>query len=211
MMHNKMNRALSSVGVGILCGMVAACAGGDTPARTGELVQFVGDFYGTGAQTGSAASGGSGGGGNSGSDSGGSSGDGGSASGDGGSASGDGGSASGDGGSATGNGGDGGGEPVDCDGLMILQSNCNGGTCHDTGSSYTDFVADAAAWVNEPTNSPGCSSDGVVFDTADPSQSLVILKLGSSPPCGSPMPFGTQGNVLSDADIACVEEFISGL
>lgn len=215
MMHHKMNRALSSVGVGILCGIATACAGGDTPARNGELVQAVAREYGDG-QTGAAASGGSGGG-TSGSNSGGSSsGNGGSASGDGGSSSGDGGSASGDGGdggSDTGNGGDGGGEPVDCDGFMILQTSCGTpGACHGMGAGFTDFAASEAAaaqWANEQPGSR-CGDPATIFDTDNPSDSLVITKLGANPPCGSQMPLGNPGG-LSPADIACIEEFISGL
>jgi hypothetical protein len=213
MMHHKMNRALSSVGVGILCA-VAACAGGDTPARNSALVEFLSDEYGSGTPVGAvggmSGSGNTGGSGNNSSGSGGnsSSGSGGSASGDGGSASGDG----GDGGSDVGGGGSAGGG--DCDGFGVLLENCGGPTCHGAGTPYTEFaISESAAvdWADEPA-AGGCASNGTpIFDTEDPSQSLVILKLGSSPPCGTPMPFGTQGNVISDDDIACIEEFIGGL
>ncbi len=217
MMHHKMNRALSSVGVGILCGVIGACAGGDTPARNSALVEFLSDEYGSGtvgAVGGRAGNSGTGG--NNSSGSGGRSGSGGTggnnSAGDGGSASGDG----GDGGSDVGGGGDGGsagGGGGDCDGFAILQDKCGTSSCHGTGAAATDFAASesaAAMWVDEPA-ATGCASTGTpIYDPGDPSESLVIIKLAPSPPCGLQMPITGPGTVTPD-EIACIEEFIGGL
>jgi hypothetical protein len=212
MMHHNMNRALGRAFVGVVCGVITACAGGDTPARNSTLESFLSDEFGTGVVGAVGGTGGDGGSGNSGS---------GNNGGRGGTASGSGGSDSGSGGSDAENGGTGGDEPSnggsggveECDGFQILSENCGTSNCHGMGAVFTPFVAsesDISEWVDAPA-ATGCASTGdSVFDTANPAASLVITKLGTSPPCGGRMPPPAPGSI-TPAQIACIEEFIEGL
>jgi hypothetical protein len=214
MMHHKMNRALGRVSVGIVCGWMTACAGGDTPARNSALEGFLSSEFGRGTvgATGGSSSG-NGGSGNSGSGN-----NGGSTSGsgnNGGSDSGSGGSdaeTGGTGGDDEPSGGSGGGGGGDCDGFQILSENCGTSGCHGSGAVFTDFVASMAAvdqWVDEES-AMGCGSPAKVFDTENPAASLVITKLSASPPCGGQMPITNPGSITED-QIDCIQQFIEGL
>ncbi len=221
-MHHKTIRTLSTVtrggnigvrtigvSIGMICSMVAACAGGDTPARTRELEQQIAVAYGNGVGVGSggASSGGSAG---SGSRAG-STGMGGSRAG-----SGSGGSPSTAGSPATGGNG---GSPVggggsmgagDCNGFGILAARCGTSSCHGEGAGLSRFAADeetAASLVGEP--SPTCSAGGDLINPDDPPSSLIIRKMDEDPPCGEQMPL--TGDPIAPADIECVEDWIGTL
>jgi hypothetical protein len=191
MMQDQAIRALRSVCVAsVLCGaLVAACAGGDTPARTDELEQLIADTYGRGRQVGAGASGGAGGS----------------------SASGTGGSA-GSGSMVGGTGGSGGGG---CNGFELLQTSCGGNNCHGGPNSgtLTNFAFDeatASALEGQPSAASICTMDSApVFDSGNAPASLVMKKIDGSASCGQRMPPG--GPFLQQADIDCIQTWIESL
>lgn len=200
MMHQKAKRTLGCVGMGALCAIVAACAGGDTPRRDAEVIAAIEEFWGSGgSQTASSGAGGSGTG-TSGS---------GNQGGSGTAGSGMGGSGMPVGGSGNGSAGaEGGG---DCDGFQILVESCGQAGCHGPGATFSGFAEDegaAQSFVDEPAIGACASDPGVIFDPANPGDSLVITKMVAST-CGSPMPLG--GAVPSADEIACIEEWIGSL
>jgi hypothetical protein len=216
MMQDKAIRTVGKVSIGIIVGMIAACAGSDTPPRTDEFDQDLASVYPPGSATGSAATGGTASGGTGGRAS---TGNGGTASGRGGS--GTGGSASpGTGGSATagaagagssaaGSAGTGSGA---CDGFTILKTSCGSSGCHGAGSGYSAFAAteaDAADFVGTDGEGPLCGGEGPIFDPANPPASLVMLKIAGTA-CGGKMPLGST-TPFPPADVTCIEDWISTL
>lgn len=100
-------------------------------------------------------------------------------------------------------------EPV-CDGFAILASSCGTSGCHGAGSNLGTFAAseaEALRYVGQPGTV--CSSQGSLFDPDNPSESLMITKLSDFPPCGQPMPLA--GPLLSDDEIECIEDWIGSL
>lgn len=97
-----------------------------------------------------------------------------------------------------------------CDGFAILQVNCGSSGCHGEGSNLGTFAAseeDAREYIGQP--GAVCSTQGSLIDTDDPASSLIVTKLSDDPPCAQPMPLG--GQPLPQADIDCIEDWISGL
>jgi hypothetical protein len=221
-MHDKSIRRFGRVGIssgagfGIVCGLLAACAGGDTPPRDSDLDDRIAAVYagatlppagGSGGSGAAPSNGGSGGGtptANGGS---------GGAPPSGGSG---GGAMSGEAGSGTSAAGSGGEmpppEPAGCDGFALLQERCGAGPCHGAASTVSGFATsegDAADFAGEDAEGPSCGGDGPIFDPANPPASLVILKIDGTVPCGSPMPLG--GATFTAEEIECVQDFISTL
>ncbi|MEO8182195.1 MAG: hypothetical protein ABI895_25450 [Deltaproteobacteria bacterium] len=196
----KQHKAMYTLGTwsaGVILGLMAACAGGDTPARTSELENQIAVAY-AGAQP---LGGGTGGGG---------SGTGGGAS------TGSGGSG---GGAMTGGAGAGGGSSSgDCDGFGILKSKCGGSACHDQQNSspgaLSNFVLDettAEAFVDESSAQCASSDNAPVFDPDNPAASLVVKKITNTSACGGRMPLGARTQTLTDAELTCVKTWIGTL
>lgn len=218
-MQDKAIRTFGKLSIGLIVGMVAACAGGDTPPTTTKLEQDIAAAYPpSGSATGVAGSGSTPSGGTGGSaprppsNGGSSSGRGGS--GAGGSASpGTGGSAStGEAGSSAA--GTAGMTPVGsgaCDGFAILKSSCGSAGCHGAGSSVGNFAEsldDAKSFVDE--EGPGsCNGRGPLFDPANAAASIVVQKIEGTINCGSRMPL--TGDYLDPAEVDCVKEWIGDL
>lgn len=116
----------------------------------------------------------------------------------------------------------GGGDPDGGDGVgacppgtdveaTILAAKCGGSVCHDADmpAGALDLVSpDVAARVSGVEASPACTGN-ILAVPGDASTSLLYLKLGSSPPCGSPMPLG--GTALSADEQACINDWIEAL
>lgn len=111
--------------------------------------------------------------------------------------------------------GAGGGAPVaggDCDGFAVLEQYCATSGCHgDPGAPLGDFASseEAARAFIDQEGTLSCGGQGAIINTDDPEGSVLVLKMSDDPPCGQLMPPG--GPPLSDADVACVVEWISGL
>jgi hypothetical protein len=194
MMHDRAGRALgeaSSYSILLACAGFIACAGGETPRTNPELRDQITAVYVNGdGPVGSAGNGA-----------------GGSAQAEAGSG-GDDGEPGGRGGSGPSRGGAGSDE---CDGFAVLEENCGTSGCHGQDSLYSNFAESEAAalsYVGESGES-SCADEGPLLDPDNPVASIIIQKVtASSPPCGAPMP--VVGD-LSEADIACLQEWIGTL
>jgi hypothetical protein len=219
MMHEKAVRTFGIVSIGMICGGIAACAGGDTPALDEDATNKIASVYAGGAgPVGAAGSGGkaatgTGGGKATGTAGKAATGTGGTAStstaGSGGSGTAAGGSGTAAGGSGTAMGGSasGGG----CDGYAGLMAHCSGGGCHGSGSGVSGFAEseDVAKTFIGKEGVTQCAGKGALLNPDNAASSMVVLKIKGSAPCGSPMPLGQPA--LADSDIQCVEDWISGL
>lgn len=211
----------AALSAGLLCGVFAACAGEEFPSINSRLADDIEAAYADGAvaQAGSAGAGsnddpgeggaaGSGGSANASAGAAGAGGDGGAA---GSMAAAAGAAGGGAEAGAAGSGPVGGGSTGDvCDGFAILAANCSTGGCHGQGSNLGDFAASeeaALSYVGE--SGVICGGQGPIIDPENPADSVLILKLSDDPPCGQPMP--QNGPLLSDDDVACLEEWIASL
>lgn len=102
-------------------------------------------------------------------------------------------------------------EPV-CDAVtQVLLPNCGGGSCHSNPDARIgDWAvgrAEAESFVDVPSvRNVQC---GVIIDSSDPSQSLLLRKLIGDfpiPMCGGPMP--VSGPDLTDAQISCMASWL---
>jgi hypothetical protein len=118
------------------------------------------------------------------------------------------------GGAGSDGGGAAGAPPVvggDCDGFDVLQTYCATSGCHgQPGSAFGDFASseDAAREFIGVESGIACAGQGAIVDTDDPSASLLVTKINGEAECGQPMP--PTGVQLSDEEIACIEDWISG-
>ena len=89
----------------------------------------------------------------------------------------------------------------------ILAVRCAGAGCHSPAempAGGLDLVSADPVERVAGVDSPDC--DGQVLAVpGDPDSSLIIRKLGDSPPCGSRMPLGGQ---IDDSDAACIRDWI---
>jgi hypothetical protein len=213
MKQDKAVYAYATWGVGVIFGLMAACAGGNTPSRTEEFENQIAVRYAGAEPLGVAAAGGGSGLGGSGTG-----GSGGASTGSGGSqASGSGGTtmagSSGSGGAPAGMGG---GSSSGCDGFAILQAKCGGGPCHGSqqSGSLSNFVLDettAEAFADEPSSSCESRDNAPIFNPDNPPASLVIKKILATTDCGGRMPLGATTQQLTDAELTCVQDWISNL
>jgi hypothetical protein len=210
------DRAILTLGcwsLGVTLGLMAACAGGDTPARDDELEQQIANKYAGGGPVGSAggagggtAAGGSGGG---------------AASGAGGSSAnpGTGGSTmageAGSGSVAAGAGGSG-SSASSCDGFAILNGKCGGGACHgsEQAGGLSNFALDeqtAKGFAGETSANCASSDNAPIFDPDNPAASLVVKKITATAACGGRMPLGATTQQLTDEELTCVKDWIKTL
>jgi hypothetical protein len=103
------------------------------------------------------------------------------------------------------------GEPP-CDAVaVVLLPHCGGGSCHSNPTARIGDWAvgrdEAESFVDVPSvRNVSC---GLIIDSADPSQSLLLRKLTGdfpSPMCGGLMP--VSGGDLSDQEIACMGSWL---
>lgn len=93
------------------------------------------------------------------------------------------------------------------DGLSGL--GCTGAICHGGGGVSPDFQAPGLAMrlLDQPAAVDGPCDGELLIDSEHPEQSLLLTKLGNSPPCGSPMPL-TNRDSLTESALACIEEYV---
>jgi len=218
MMQDKAIRTFGKLSIGMIVGMIAACAGSDTPVRPEGLDEAIANGYPLGSSpAGAAGSGGTSSGGGAGGraptppSNGGTS-----ASGAGGTASaGRGGSAStGEAGAAGSSAGSTGTDPVpsgECDGFAILKASCGSAGCHGAGSGVGNFaetLEDAKSFVGEE-GAGQCNGRGPLFDVDNPAASIVVQKIEGTVSCGGRMPL--TGDYLDADEVDCVKEWIGTL
>jgi hypothetical protein len=198
--------ALSLVLIG---GVFAACAGSSTPKTDDDQEAAIAAAFanGTGVAGGAggaaAGSGGRASGGTGGRASGGS---GGRASG------GSAGSAQASEAGAAGSGDTGGSSSGGCDAFGILAARCSGAGCHGAGSSNSNFAESEAIAESLAGSDPvtaGCEGESTLINPDNPRDSLLILKVNGTTPCGSPMPLIPPP--LTDDEVTCLEDWIGSL
>lgn len=99
-----------------------------------------------------------------------------------------------------------------CNGFAVLSMYCATSGCHGMpGAPLGDFASseDAAREFIGVQGRISCAGQGDIIDTDDPGASVLVAKMSSDPPCGQQMP--PTGVALSDEEVACVEDWISGL
>ena len=106
----------------------------------------------------------------------------------------------------------GGGCPDDVDvEADVFAVRCAGSICHSPGDEPAgglDLLSDGvAARVAGVAASAECDGE-VLAVPGDPDASLLVRKLGASPPCGDRMPLVGD---LAPGDAACIAEWIEGL
>lgn len=92
----------------------------------------------------------------------------------------------------------------------VFAVRCGGSVCHSPGDDPAgglDLLSDGVAGRVSGVESPECEGE-VLAVPGDPDASLLVQKLGASPPCGSRMPLVGD---LAPGDAACIAEWIEGL
>ena len=102
--------------------------------------------------------------------------------------------------------------PAECrstqDSILTMVGKCGGAPCHGAGSVSGDFSVSLDALVDAPALSGGACSGRKYIDTANPEQSLILLKLGAGAPCGLPMPLGAP---LTPNEDTCLRAWVAGV
>jgi hypothetical protein len=107
-------------------------------------------------------------------------------------------------------------EPVKFSALYddVLFVRCADSSCHGGGSGgagkldFTSREKAYAALVDQTAQGPECNDSGLQrVEPADPTVSLLFLKLGDKPPCGARMPIGPA---LSAEDTKKIKDWIAG-
>jgi hypothetical protein len=101
--------------------------------------------------------------------------------------------------------------PPDCI-QTLFSKTCGLSSCHSAGTPQIDLVSaglvDRLVDQLAPDNPPTSKCQGRTLVSSDGSASLLIDKLSSSPPCGSPMPLGLAAT--SDQK-QCVSDWVASL
>jgi hypothetical protein len=105
-----------------------------------------------------------------------------------------------------------------CDAPLIFESRCAGGICHSleegTVSGGVDLISDGVAGrlLDQPATYPGltgCPTEPeLLVNSADPSRSLMLLKLTDTHACGDAMPVPHASQALSESDYSCVSRWV---
>lgn len=92
--------------------------------------------------------------------------------------------------------------------LSIFKNTCGLTGCHAKGSATIDLASAGVASriVNQKSISMMCK--GRVYVSSTGQSSLLLDKLGASPPCGQRMPIG---GMLSAADTKCLTDWVKSL
>lgn len=99
---------------------------------------------------------------------------------------------------------------LQCDIPSLFEVRCGGSICHSAGASTAAGLDLTSPGVEERVvGQPGKSCAGTLAEPADPEGSLLYRKLLDAPSCGARMPL--NGEALSDDEMTCVRDWISGL
>ena len=93
----------------------------------------------------------------------------------------------------------------------IFPTLCGTSVCHDGAVNGVDLIAEGldARLVDAPASGVECADSGLkIVDRQHPEQSLLLLKLSDSPPCGAAMPFGSGAAGLLPEERVCIEAYV---
>ncbi|WP_106090331.1 nucleotide-binding protein [Enhygromyxa salina] len=106
--------------------------------------------------------------------------------------------------------GDGTDGALTCDTPQLFIDRCGGSICHAKGESTAASLDLTSAGVEQRVSGvPGSNCSGLLANPASPEDSLLYLKVGDAPGCGSRMP--VNGDPLSQGEMDCLRDWISGL
>jgi hypothetical protein len=93
---------------------------------------------------------------------------------------------------------------------MLFRAKCNQSICHAAGAPQVDLVSDGVEGrlVDQPSSDHGMCK-GMTLISTDGSPSLLLLKVGNSPPCGSKMPL--TGAALTSDETKCLTNWVADL
>jgi hypothetical protein len=127
---------------------------------------------------------------------------------------------SGVGGSAGSAGMSGGGSPAAISGepcnapTDVFPVTCASIVCHEGTANKLDLLSPGVdqRLLDVPAMGVNCGKTGVkLVDSQNPEQSLILLKLTTSPPCGSPMPLGSGPSGLKPEQLTCIHDYVVNL
>ena len=91
---------------------------------------------------------------------------------------------------------------------VFVASGCSG----SSGCEPQPFGAVTIGQADVPAMGVHCGKTGMkLVDSKNPEQSLIVLKLTTSPPCGSPMPLGSGPSGLKPEQLTCIHDYVVGL
>jgi hypothetical protein len=90
----------------------------------------------------------------------------------------------------------------------LFKSKCSESICHGPGAPQVDLVSDGVAerLIGQPSSDTGMCKGKTLISTSEASSSLLLQKIGDSPPCGSKMPLG--GASLTSAESMCLQDWV---
>lgn len=100
------------------------------------------------------------------------------------------------------------GQNDECDVPALFAQRCGSVACHGGPDNTLNLVDPGVE--DRVANAQGTQCNGILADPSDPEGSLLYEKVAqTTPSCGARMPLG--GQPLSDAEIMCIRDWISGL
>ncbi len=99
--------------------------------------------------------------------------------------------------------------PDGCDVAVIFENKCGGDICHGGGTSAAGLDLVSPGVDDRVVLAEAQQCAGLLADPSDPTGSLMYTKVLDAPECGSRMPLAMPA--LSEAEIACIRDWISGL
>lgn len=97
--------------------------------------------------------------------------------------------------------------PISCDPVALLSARCATAGCHSAQDRASGLDLASADVVGRLDGRAAVGGPGVLVVRGAPEQSVLIDKVGETPPFGGRMPFGRP---LDAAEVQCLESFIAG-
>jgi hypothetical protein len=94
-----------------------------------------------------------------------------------------------------------------CDPLVdIFPPSCSTSACHSAQSQQGNLDLESAGLPGRLVNKQAHGGPGLVIDSSNPAQSVMLLKLTDTPPFGFQMPLGAAP--LSSDEITCLQAWV---
>lgn len=93
----------------------------------------------------------------------------------------------------------------------VFPVTCASIVCHEGTANKLDLLSPGVdqRLLDVPAMGIHCGKTGMkLVDSKDPEQSLILLKLTTSPPCGSPMPLGSGPSGLKPEQLTCIHDYV---
>jgi hypothetical protein len=93
----------------------------------------------------------------------------------------------------------------------VFPVTCASIVCHEGNANKLDLLSPGVEQrlLDVPAMGVHCGKTGMkLVDSASPEQSLILQKLTTSPPCGSPMPLGSGPSGLKPEQLTCIHDYV---